>query len=84
MFSLNIVHLSSFAMDSRGWCLSSSSSFSTKSFFIVLSKPSNIIPFLAVNYVCNSKVPSKVKALAWLVVHKKGWHAISKKTLQIP
>ena len=44
---------------------------SIKYFFMVLSKPSNPIPFLSTNFVWKSKAPSKVKAFAWLVVHKK-------------
>ena len=71
MFSLNVVRLSSSIMDSRGKCLSPTSSFSVKSFFMALSKSSNLIPFLPVNSIWKSKAPPKVKALAWLVVLKK-------------
>ena len=65
MFSLNVVRLSSFTMDSRGWCLFPTSSFSVKSFFMALSRSSNLILFLPVNFIWKSKAPPKVKALAW-------------------
>ena len=64
MFSLNEVRLSSSIMDSRGWCLSSTSSFSVKSFFMALSKSSNLIPFLSVNFIWKSKASLKVKVVA--------------------
>ena len=42
-----------------------------KSFFMALSKSSNLIPFLRANFIWKSKAPPKVKALAWLVVLEK-------------
>ncbi|RVW68296.1 Transposon Ty3-I Gag-Pol polyprotein [Vitis vinifera] len=57
--------------DSRAWSLSSSGLFSMKSFFLALSKVSNPILFLPATFLWSSKVPSKVKALAWLVAHGK-------------
>ena len=71
LFSLSAVRLSSYTVDSRGWCLSPTYLFSIKSFFMALSKSSNIISFLLANFIWKSKAPSKVKALAWLVVLKK-------------
>ncbi|RVW27818.1 hypothetical protein CK203_107068 [Vitis vinifera] len=57
--------------DSRAWSLSSLGLFSMKSFFLALSKVSNPILFLPAKFLWSSKVPSKVKALAWLVAHGK-------------
>ncbi|RVX10388.1 hypothetical protein CK203_016057 [Vitis vinifera] len=57
--------------DSRAWSLSSSRLFSVKSFFLALSKISNPILFFPAKFLWSSKVPSKVKALAWLVAHGK-------------
>ncbi|RVX15460.1 hypothetical protein CK203_009316 [Vitis vinifera] len=71
MSSLNSVLLSPFSSDSRAWSLSSSGSFSVKSFFYALSKVSNPLMFLPAKFLWSSKVPSKVKALAWLVAHEK-------------
>ncbi|RVX17758.1 putative ribonuclease H protein [Vitis vinifera] len=71
MSSLNSVLLSPSSSDSRVWSLSSSSSFSVKSFFYALSKVSNPLMFLPAKFLWSSKVPSKVKALAWLVAHGK-------------
>ncbi|RVW71406.1 Uridylate kinase [Vitis vinifera] len=58
-------------IDSRAWFLPSSSLFSVKSFFLALSKFSNPTLFLPAKFLWSSKAPSKVKALAWLVVHGK-------------
>ncbi|RVX21950.1 putative histone-arginine methyltransferase 1.4 [Vitis vinifera] len=66
MSSLNSVLLSPSSLDSRAWSLSSSGSFSVKSFFYALSKVSNPLMFLPAKFLWSSKVPSKVKALAWL------------------
>ncbi|RVW68278.1 hypothetical protein CK203_063588 [Vitis vinifera] len=46
--------------------LSSLGLFSVKSFFLALSKVSNLILFLPAKFLWSSKAPSKVKALAWL------------------
>ncbi|RVW25918.1 hypothetical protein CK203_095969 [Vitis vinifera] len=53
----------------RGLCLRQV--FSVKSFFLALSKVSNPLMFLPAKFLWSSKVPSKVKALAWLVAHGK-------------
>ena len=45
--------------------------FSVKSFFLALLKVSNPILFVPAKFLWSSKAPSKVKALAWLVVHEK-------------
>ncbi|RVW35813.1 putative ribonuclease H protein [Vitis vinifera] len=66
MSSLHSVLLSPSSSDSRAWSLSSSGSFSVKSFFYALSKDSNPLMFLPAKFLWSSKVPSKVKALAWL------------------
>ncbi|RVW58950.1 Retrovirus-related Pol polyprotein from transposon RE1 [Vitis vinifera] len=71
MSSLHSVLLSPSSSDSRAWSLSSSGSFSVKSFFYALSKDSNPLMFLPAKFLWSSKVPSKVKALAWLVAHGK-------------
>ncbi|RVW64358.1 hypothetical protein CK203_047027 [Vitis vinifera] len=71
MSSLSSVFFSPFLANSRAWSLSSSSLFSVKSFFLALSKVSNPILFLPTKFLWSSKAPSKVKALAWLVVHGK-------------
>ena len=69
--SLSSVFFSPSLADSRAWSLSSSGLFSVKSFFLALSKVSNPILFLLAKFLWSSKAPSKVKALAWLVVHGK-------------
>ena len=71
MSSLHSVLLSPSSSDSRAWSLSSSGSFSVKSFFYALSKDSNPLMFLPAKFLWSSKVPSKVKALAWIVAHGK-------------
>ncbi|RVX06252.1 Transposon TX1 uncharacterized 149 kDa protein [Vitis vinifera] len=71
MSSLNSVLFSPSSSDSKAWSLSSSGSFSVKSFFCALSKVSNPLMFLPAKFLWSSKVPSKVKALAWLVAHGK-------------
>ncbi|RVX19857.1 hypothetical protein CK203_005103 [Vitis vinifera] len=71
MSSLNSVLFSPSSLDSRVWSLSSSGLFSVKSFFLALSKVSNPLMFLPAKFLWSSKVPSKVKALAWLVAHGK-------------
>ena len=71
MSSLSLVHLSPSAVDSKAWSLSSSGLFIVKSFLLAVSNFSNPVLFLLVKFLWKSKVPSKVKALAWLVVHGK-------------
>nr|CAN63022.1 hypothetical protein VITISV_042518 [Vitis vinifera] len=71
MSSLSSVRFSPSLADSRVWSLSSSGLFSVKSFFLALSKVSNPILFLPAKFLWSSKVPSKVKALAWIVAHGK-------------
>ena len=71
MSSLTSVCLSPITVDSRAWSLSSFGLFLVKSFFMTLSKSSNPIPFFLSNFIWKSKPPSKFKAFAWLVVHKK-------------
>ncbi|RVW99862.1 Transposon TX1 uncharacterized 149 kDa protein [Vitis vinifera] len=71
MSSLSSVRFSPSLADSRAWSLSSSGLFSVKSFFLALSKVSNPILFLPAMFLWSSKVPSKVKALAWIVAHGK-------------
>ena len=69
--SLGSVHLSPFTADSRGWSLSSICVFSVKSFFLALSMPSTPLLFHPSKFIWSSKAPSKVKAFAWLVAHRK-------------
>ncbi|RVW15777.1 LINE-1 retrotransposable element ORF2 protein [Vitis vinifera] len=71
MSSLSSVRFSPSLADSRAWSLSSSGLFTVKSFFLALSKVSNPILFLPAKFLWSSKVPSKVKALAWIVAHGK-------------
>ena len=71
MSSLSSVLFSPSSSDSRAWSLSSLGLFSVKFFFLALSKVSNLILFLPAKFLWSSKVPSKVKALAWLVAHGK-------------
>ena len=52
-------------------------------FFIVLSNFSNLVLFLPTKFLWRSKAPSKVKALAWLLVHRKV-NINNKLQLQIP
>ena len=68
MFSLNALRLSSSTMDSRGWCLFPTNSFSVKSFFMALSKSSNLIPFLYLAI----KSPTKGKGLSLVSGAKEG------------
>ena len=68
MFSLNVVHLSSSTTNSGGCvCLPLDHS----SFSMALSKPSNLILFCQPILFGNEKLHQRLKALAWLVVHKK-------------
>ena len=69
MSSLTIVHL--FYHRFKNLILVFLSLFLVKSFFTVLSKSLNLIPFLLANFDWKSKAPSKVKAFAWLVVRRK-------------
>ena len=71
MSSLSSVRFSPSLADSRAWSLSSSGLFTVKSFFLALSKVSNPNLFLPAKFLWSSKVPSKVKALAWIVAHGK-------------
>ena len=71
MSSLSSMHLSHSTTDSKVWSLSSLGLFTVKSFFLALSNPSNPILFLLTKFLCKSKALSNVKALAWLVAHKK-------------
>ena len=71
MSSLSYVFFSPSSSDSRTWSLSSSRLFSVKSFFLELSKVSNPILFFPAKFLWSSKVPSKVKILAWLVAYGK-------------
>ena len=64
------VHLSTSVPDARVWALTSSGLFSIKSFFLALSKLSNLVMFHPTKFIWKSKVSSKVKAFAWLVAHK--------------
>ena len=71
MSSINSMLFSPSSSDLRVWSLSLSGSFSVKFFFCALSKVSNPLMFLLAKFLWSSKVPSKVKALAWLVAHGK-------------
>ena len=68
---LSLVHLIPSVSDVKAWILSSFKIFLVKSFFSALASVSNSIPFYPANFLWNSKVPSKVRAFAWLVAHKK-------------
>ena len=67
---LSLVYLTPIP-DAKAWIPSSSGIFSVKSFFSALASVSNSIPFYPANFLWNSKVPSKVRAFAWSVAHKK-------------
>ena len=84
MSSLHSVLLSPSSSDSRAWSLSSSGSFSVKSFFSALSKVPNPLMFLPAKFLWSSKVPLKVKALAWLVAHGKKVNTNDKLQLRRP
>ena len=71
LLSLGSVHLSPFTADSRGWSLSSTCVFTVKSFFLALSMPPTPLLFHLAKFIWSSKAPSKVKAFAWLVAHRK-------------
>ena len=71
MSSLNLVHLSPFAVDSQAWSLSSSGLYIVKSFLLAMSNYSNPTLFLLGNFLWKSKGPLKVKTFAWLVAHRK-------------
>ena len=68
---LSNVLLSPSVLDAKAWVLSSLGAFSVNSFFLALSDFSDFIPFYPANFLWKSKVPSKVRAFAWLVAHKK-------------
>ena len=69
--SFGSVDLSPFTGDSRGWSLSSTRVFTIKFFFLALSMPPTPLLFHTAKFIWSSKVPSKVKAFAWLVAHRK-------------
>ena len=70
LFLLSSVHLSPSVLYAKIWVLSSSGAFSINSFFSALSNILDSIPFYLTNFLWKSKVPSKVRAFAWLVTHK--------------
>ena len=69
--SLTRVHLSTSIPNAQAWALTSSGSFSVKSFFLNSSKLSYSVPFHPTNFIWKSKASSKVKVFAWLAAHKK-------------
>ena len=71
LLSLGFVHLSPSTTDSRGWSLSSTCVFTVKSFFLALSMPPTPLLFHPAKFIWSLKAPSKVKAFAWLVAHRK-------------
>ena len=71
LLSLGYVHLSPLTGDSRGWSLSSTCVFTVKSLFLALSMPPTPLLFHRAKFIWSSKAPSKVKAFAWLVAHRK-------------
>ena len=71
MRSLDCMHLSASASDTRSWFLSSSGLFTVKSFFIALSQIPDLSPLFPTKFVWNSQVSFKVKSFVWLVAHKK-------------
>ena len=71
LLSLGSMHLSPSTTDSRGWSLSSTCVFTIKSFFLTLSMPPTPLLFRPAKFIWTSKAPSKVKAFAWLVAHRK-------------
>ena len=72
MSSLTLVHLSPFVLDTRlvsilfRFILGKIYLFGLVQFIMI-----NSDPFFLAKFVWKSKVSSKVKAFAWLVVHKK-------------
>ena len=71
LISIGFVQLSSFIVDSRDWPLSPTSLFTMKSFYLALSMTPSITLFHPAKFLWSSKVPSKVKAFALLVGHRK-------------
>ena len=71
MSLLSIIHLTPSVPDAKAWVLSSSGVFLVKLFFSALSVLSDFVPFYPTNFLWNSSPPSKVRAFAWLVTHKK-------------
>ena len=71
MSLLSSVHLSPSVLKAKAWVPSSLGAFSVKSYFSTLSNSSNFVPFYLANFLWKSRVPSKFKAFAWLVAHKK-------------
>ena len=57
MSPLSCSHLSPFLPNARGYSLSSSGSFTIKSFFLVLSNHINSIPFFLTDFVWKSQTP---------------------------
>ena len=65
------VHLSSFVPDVKVWAFSSSQVFSVNSVFLALFNLLELVSFHLANFLWKPRVPSKVMAFAWLMVHKK-------------
>ena len=71
LISIRYVQLSPSTTDSRGLSLSPIGLFTVKSFYLALSMNPPITLFHPAKFLWSSKVPSKVKAFAWLVAHRK-------------
>ena len=71
LISIGFVQLSPSIADSRGWSWSPTGLFTMKSFYMALYMTPPITLFHPAKFLWNSKVPSKVKAFAWLVAHRK-------------
>ena len=69
--SYSHVHLSPSILDMRVWSSSSLGPSIAKSFLLVQSNLLAHVHFYPTNFIWQSKVSSKVKAFAWLVVNKK-------------
>lgn len=54
--------------DKRLWKLENYAKFSTKSSFTHLFQSLNLPSFAVANFIWKSKVPSKIKALMWVVI----------------
>lgn len=71
IFSLISVHLPPSIPNTITWLLSFSSLFLVNSFFLSWSNPIDVVPFSIAEFLWKSKVSSKVKTFAWIVIHKK-------------
>ena len=67
---LSLIHLTLLVPNAKAW-ISFLGILLVKYIFSTLSIVSNFVPFYRTNFLWKSKVPSKARALARLVAHKK-------------